>query len=121
MLKSIERNGCTTIGTLLVSRRIGWPDRLWVALQLLSPEEWNAFWYLRLRDQESQLHWLVAHFDGSHQLCSGNLDRRVSDAFARGAREGWMRAVVFYRDIDAESDGAVMDEINLRWPIGGAS
>ncbi len=41
----------------------------------------------------------------------------VRAAFARGAREGWMRAAVFYQDLAAEDDPAVVAEMERRWPL----
>lgn len=44
--------------------------------------------------------------------------REVVDAERqKGAREGWMRAVVFYTDMDAEGDANVREEADRRWPL----
>jgi hypothetical protein len=41
----------------------------------------------------------------------------VGLAETKAAREGWMRACVFYKDIDAEGDAEVIAEMDSRWPL----
>jgi hypothetical protein len=41
----------------------------------------------------------------------------ILSEFTRGAREGWMRACVLYVDLCAESDPAVIAEMDRRWPL----
>lgn len=47
-------------------------------------------------------------------------ESEVQDAFSRGARHGWMRAVVYHLDIDAEGDPNEIAEIERRWPLSAA-
>lgn len=45
-------------------------------------------------------------------------DPSPSEEFNRGAREGWMRALCYYLDTDAESRQEFIDGMERRWPLG---
>ena len=55
----------------------------------------------------------------SHRAAA-RMSQAAEIAIHKAAREGWMRAAVFYKDIDAEADPEVIAEANRRWPLAAS-